>query len=225
MFYKSKHGFVYRSRIDKDAADLLRESWEEYSTKYNPGEKDRAKNVSFDIPCLGRVCLSLTSGSVMINSDKDENFLKEFLVKHLGPSSYESFVSNLKCLECGVHFGKFHGTVGINLKVDRGGNIPIWISVRGCKEYSDVHLKIPYSMASFKTIRKGLATPSSTAKRKYLSDTTIVDFIQKNKSVMISDATTLGVDKSAFYRRLKKLVWLGKLIKVGRRPALYTAPS
>ncbi|MBI4018928.1 MAG: hypothetical protein HY364_01595 [Candidatus Aenigmarchaeota archaeon] len=221
---RSKHGFRHVSQIEKEASALLAETWEEYATKKEPSPKDRAKNVCFHVPSVGKVMISLANGRVTFDTDLDENEVKKVMKKHLGPDSYKMFCMKLKTPEVGAHFRRFHGTVGFTLRVTQMGEIPIWISSRGCRGYNDIHIKVPSSMASMDTLHKGMLSPTPTPLRKYLTESAILDFVRSRGSVTTKDARYIGLSETAFYRRLENLVRNGHLVKTPGKPSLYALP-
>src|SRR3989338_3672572 len=101
---KSKHGFKFVSRIPLEDVELLHESWIEYARKKVPSEKDRAKNITYDLPRIGPVTLSHSSGTITVDNNDDEEGIKRLFKPELNRSSYELFCKELHCGEVGVHF-------------------------------------------------------------------------------------------------------------------------
>ncbi|MBI2005152.1 MAG: hypothetical protein HYS80_00105 [Candidatus Aenigmarchaeota archaeon] len=218
---RSKHGFKFISKIPSDNLPILHESWQEYADKVDPNENDRAKNITYDLPQIGKVTVSHTTGTITIDTNKSQKELLKTIRKYVGGRQYESFESNLVCKEAGAHFRKFHGTVGYILNVKQPGKIPIFLSARGCNSYADIHIKIPWKMADIEDFSKKDYTPTSTPIRKYTLDTDILDLVKKRDVVRTKDCSAVNLSESAFYRRLEKLRIQGKLTRTNRYPALY----
>lgn len=218
---RAKHGLKFISKIPTDFVPILHESWVEYANQKQPGENDRAKNVRYSIFGMG-VTLSHSSGTMTIDTNEDEKCVSQLIQRWLSKGAYELFVKNLVCDEVGAHFRKFHGTVGFILDIKKPGKIPIWISVRGCTNYADVHIKVPWRMAGIEKLSKNSYTSTSSPKRKYTSDIDIMKFVEEKGVVRPKDGNELNLSESQFYRRLEKLKDMKKLTKTSNYPALYT---
>jgi hypothetical protein len=218
---RSKHGFKLISSIPKDYVQILHESWIEFANKRHPNEKDRAGNITYSIDGLGKVTLSHSSGSIVIDTNYDEMYVKETMKKWLSMEAYKIFELNLRDEELGLHFKKYHGTVGFNLNVKEPGKYPIWVSCRVCNGYFDVHIKVPSKKVSIEGLPKNGYIPTSNPKRKYVSDIDVLNLVGKNGVVNPKYGYALNLSESQFYRRLEKLRTMKKVKKTSRYPALY----
>lgn len=218
---RTKHGFKYISSIPTDAIGITHESWREHANKERPSDDDRAKIITYRIPEIGTITMSHTSGTITIDSSYEENGVKRQMQKWLGKSAYEMFEKNFICEEVGAHFRKFHGTVGFELNVKEAGKYPMFISVRTGKNYFDIHIRFPKKGIDIDNLSKKDYTPTSSPKRKYVSDIEIMNLVKEKGVVSLSDGSALNLSESAFYRRLEKLTEKGILVRTEKRPALY----
>jgi len=134
---------------------------------------------------------------------------------------------NFRRVEIGLHYVKWHGTTGLTLDVSKPSKIPIWISVRSCKNYADVHFGIKTKDASIidslNMREREINNPSIHTKMHYLKDEEIICFIKKKGIVCPSDGKELGISRSQLYRRLEGIVDRNKKIKrTSGYPAIYS---
>ena len=241
---RSKHGFRHISRLPEDATIILCEAWVEYATKSKPSPQDRAKNVSYDIPAIGKVTISQAAGTMVIESYKDWSEIERTLKKWLPKEAFEYLMAHARTPLTGSHFTKYHGTTYHDLKVDKPGIYRIFFSGRLCNNYIDIHGGVYSKNASFvPPVRdRGLngilkvtytapkdalrrLPPTRPPNRKNLSDITILEFVKLRVSVTTGDAKHIDLSKTAFYRRLEKLVQNEQLMKTPGKPAVYTLPQ
>jgi hypothetical protein len=204
---KVRHGYMFISKIAKDDADILKESWEEYATN-TPSEKDRAKNITYNIQEIGKIVISHSNGTVIIFTNYNMPYVENFFCKQVTANSKIIFKDNLRCAEVGHHFSKSHGTMPFAIETPEAAVIPVWISVRSCNNYADFHIKLMTDKATIKfpsNKEVGSENATSSPNRHYLSDKEILDFLKERGSVKTSDCKELGIDRTTFYRRLEKM--------------------
>ena len=236
--YKSKHGFRFISKIPIEDAQLLHETWNEYADKQEAKENDRAENITYSHD-IGKIVLSLTSGTLVIHSNQNEDSVKRFIGKWIGKNAYTEFVDTLRISETGVHFTRNHGTISLPIQITKPGTLILTISARQCRKYADIHVKVPPDMADIKVFERvqipdtynGIRismvgteiplTPTIRAKRKYLQDRDILHYVTIKGSVTLKDAKEFNVSQSAFYRRLEKLRRDERISRIGKYPATY----
>ena len=204
---KVKHGYRYVSMISKEKADLLREEWSVYAVS-SANEKDRAENITYEFQEVGKITISHSNGAMTIFTNCNTDNIEEFMDKWLTDNDKQVFKENIRCTEFGVHSPKSHVTLPIMIETKEALEFPVWISMRRCNNYTDIHVKMVTDKADIKfpsNKEVGSSNASSRPKRHYYSDKEILDFVKRKGSVKTSDCKELGIDKSTFYRRLEKI--------------------
>jgi hypothetical protein len=164
---KTKHGFNFVSRIPVERIETLCNKIKKYLVS-GPKRKDRAKNVIYKVPEMGKIIISKTRGTVTIYTD-NETFMYGFFKKILCKNAFKIFKENINCKHLGLHSGKLFWSGNAVLHVYKQSDIVIRLYTSICSHYTDFHiqLRVPLGVASFDTN----ATPDPNHK--------LCDFIRK----------------------------------------------
>jgi hypothetical protein len=226
--FRAVHGRRYTSKIPTDQIEFFSESLYEFTVKTQPSKKDRSKQVFFNIPDMGKISLSKSNGTVVVDTNRKDPF--NAIKTYIGEPLYRSLMNNKMQTMVGVHIPKIaienkSQTIRTSFNFP-GTDVPITYTASKHTNYVDftLNIKMPNTLHE-----KLLNTPrvlpsligSHSYRRKRVPDQVILDFAMKNGSIMTKDAHHFNLKRKSLGYRLNRLTRLGEFIKVGQSPATY----
>ena len=221
--YRALHAYRYTTQILQTDVQFFEESLSEYRKKTKTNSNDRAKNILFNLPWLGKLQISETTGAITIYTDDPQAIDK--LVKYIGEPLFKEIRKNLLLNSIGVHIPTTQIKLGQTIKTNQItplGKATITTTLGIHKGYIDLHqhFKIP-SPSPY---------PDEIVKEKgsehRVSDAEILIFTIQNGQIIPNDYAYFGLRSKSLYPRLVRMEKKGLLHRLGGKGIVYipTAP-
>jgi len=231
------HAFRWVGRIPRSDVPLVHECLIDHVTRC-PSERDKGKNVVYEINGVGTLQLSHRTGTLVVNSPYADALQR--LRMWLPLTSWVRLIDTSKLLSVGGRVAKpIKGTVTVSMEVPvkNPGKIPLTITASERKGYLDIHIhvKLPskgeYETNTFTAsvpLSKGKTPrgipskifPSSSIQRRKVTRA-IIEFVREKGSICPKNARLFGLSPSSLYKRLERLRDQGILRRISKYPAVY----
>ena len=214
--YRALHAYRYSTKIPQTEVQFFSERLEQYQIKSEPNTNDRAKNKLYDIPWLGKLQISQTTGKITIYTHEPQTINR--LEKHIGKPLYKEIQTNLLINSIGIHIPTTQIKQGQTITTDQNtplGKATITTTLGIHRGYVDLHqhYKIPSPYPDEIVEKK--------ASKRRVSDAEILRYAIKYGQVTPNDYAFFSLAPKSLYPRLSRMATKGLLYRVGGKGIVY----